>query len=329
MTSKQLVHKAIHFQSPERLPFDMPVSGPTDALRAKAFPVPGGKRKLDADGTHADHFGCRFAVLNNMTIGQPTRFPIQDLRNLDEYKFPDPMDEKRFQNIEQSVREAGDKYMYADIIWYTFFERMNFLHGAEATLRDLHLDRKRMLDLADRIVDYNIAVVKEVGRRFQGKVDAIAMADDWGTQTTTLIGLDLFRDFFLPRYRKLFAAVRDQGMDVWFHSCGYIMDFIPNLIDAGVQILNLQQPRIFNIRELGARFAGAVCFNVPVDIQATMPRGSRDQIRREAKELIDCLSTPKGGIVASEHPDYRGNGIDPIKGQWAYDAFRECDPFSK
>jgi hypothetical protein len=229
--------------------------------------------------------------------------------------------------IEEALRGCGDRYAACSILWFTFFERMHFLHGFSQTLEDLVLRRERLLDFADRVMDYNVAVVRELDRRFHGRIHGLALSDDWGSQSAPFIGERLFRDFFLPRYTRLFGAIRSAGMHVWFHSCGNVMEFIPSFIEAGVHALNLQQPRVFDLRELGKRFAGAVCFNVPVDIQAVMPYGDRERIRSEARELVRALATPAGGMVASEHPDYRGNGIDPRKGVWAYEAFREADPY--
>jgi len=224
--------------------------------------------------------------------------------------------------IGESLDGAGDKYVYTKVIWFTFFERMHFIRGFRETLEDLYLRRDYMEEFADRVMDYNIAVVDEVSRRWSGKIHGIAMSDNWGGQQSTIISPELFRSFFMPRYERLFATIKEHGMHVWLHSCGYVVDFLPLFIELGVDAINLQQPRIFNIEELGARFAGKLCFNVPVDIQATMPQGSRDEIRAEAKLLVDNLATDAGNIVASEHPDYQGNGIDPkrvyglTKGSW-------------
>ena len=155
------------------------------------------------------------------------------------------------------------------------------------------------------------------------------MGDDSGSQARTFISLELFRGFLLPHDRRLFAAIRAEGMDVWLHSCGQVVDFIPSFIAVDMQVLNLQQPRIFDLTELGREFAGSVCFNVPVDIQATMPAGTREDVRQEARELVRHLATEKGRFIANEHCDYGGNGTDPIKGIWAYRGFREADPYSK
>ncbi len=329
MTSRELVRRAITFEHPERLPFDMPVSGPSDVARARTGGSSDPRVRTGTDGHYVDHFGCEFAKLNERTMGQPTNFPLKDIRDLDDYRFPDPLDDARFATVEESLRGVEDKYVITYMIWFTFFERMHFIHGFRQTLEDLYTARSLMLDFADRIMDYQIAVVKELARRFPGGIQAVNMSDDWGSQSGTFISVDLFREFFLPRHKRFFGVIRDLGMDVWLHSCGQVMDFIPEFIDAGVQSLNLQQPRIFDLKELGKRFAGSVCFNVPVDIQATMPHGTREEIRQEAGELVRHLATEEGGFIASEHPDYRGNGIDPIKGAWAYEAFRDADPYRR
>jgi hypothetical protein len=251
--SKELVRSAIYFQGPERLPMDMYISGPSDVLHAHGGE---GSYRRTSDGGEAfdvDHFGCQFAVLNNKTMGQPTNFPIKDIKELDAYRFPDPRDEGRLGPIGTLIGDNREKYVSTSIIWFTFFERMHFLHGFTQTLEELFLEKDLMLEFADRIIEYNIAAVKELHRRYPGRVDGVSMSDDWGTQDSTVISLKLFREFFMPRYKRLFGAIRDCGMDVWLHSCGYVVEFIPSFIEMGVQVLNLQQPRIFDLAELESR----------------------------------------------------------------------------
>jgi len=327
MTGRECVARAIEFGFPERLPFDMFVSGQSDVFHAHPGKSSDPRQKNSDGSAYTDHFGCAFDVLNTRTMGQPCNFPLPDIRDLASYRFPDPLDEARLEPIGEALRDAGDMYVVSDLIWFTFFERMHFIHGFAQTLEDLYLQREHMEKLADWVTDYNVATVRELDRRHHGKIHGITMSDDWGSQSATFIGRELFDGFFIPRYKRLFSEIRRCGMHVWLHSCGMVADFIPSLMEAGVQVLNLQQPRIFDLAELGRRFAGSVCFNVPIDIQATMPSGSRDEIREEAAILIRHLSTERGGLIASEHPDYGGNGIDPVKGEWAYGAFQEADPY--
>ena len=326
MKSRDLVANAVHFNGPDRLPFDMFGSGPSDTFNVSPWKR---RQELVDDRYYVDPFGCVFDVLDKKTMGQPTKFPIKNRQDLENYEFPPALENGGDEVIEGQLTKAGDKYVKANVIWFTFFERMHFLHGFPETLEDLMLDTPFMLDLADRVIDYNIKTVREFAKRFNGRIHAVSMSDDWGNQTTTFISKKLFADFFSPRYRKLFRAIREEGMDVWLHSCGYVTEFIPMFIDDGVQVVNFQQPRIFDLAELGNKFAGSLCFNTPIDIQATMPRGDRQDIKDEAVELIRHLATEKGGFIANEHGDYVGNGIDPQMGPWAYQAFKEADPYTK
>ena len=329
MDSRERVKASLEFTGPDRIPFNMFVSGESDVHHARGG-YGSDPREDRSDPLHiVDHFGCAFARSSPLTMGQPTDHPMPDIRRLDAYRFPDPCSEARLAPIGGSLARAGDRYVTTSVIWYTFFERMHFIHGFRETLEDLYLNRDYMEEFADRVTDYNVAVVNEVARRWGDRIDGFRMSDDWGGQQTTLVSGEMFRSFFMPRYERLFGTIKDHGMHVWLHSCGNIIDFMPLFIEVGVDAVNLQQPRIFDIEEMGRRFAGKICFNVPVDIQNTMPHGPLEDIRAEAQLLVDNLATDAGGIVANEHPDYAGNGIDPIKGKWAYDAFLAADRFSK
>ena len=46
-----------------------------------------------------------------------------------------------------------------------------------------------------------------------------------------------------------------------------------------------------------------VCFEAIVDTQNTLPRGTHEEIRREARRLVDVYGTPRGGFIASDYND--------------------------
>ncbi len=211
MTGREVVKKSINFSRPDRIPFDMPVSGPSDVFNVLR---PRSRESIDPSGNiFIDHFGCQFEIIDNKTMGQATNFPIKDIKKLDEYPFPDPQDESLYSKLEHVLQKAGNNYVSVYFIWFTFFERMHFLHGFEQTLIDLYDEPSLIMELADKIIEYNITIIREIGQRFPGKVHGIAMSDDWGTQNSTLISPTLFKEFFLPRYKKLCGTIRDQGME--------------------------------------------------------------------------------------------------------------------
>lgn len=190
---------------------------------------------------------------------------------------------------------------------------------------DLLLEREKMEFLADRIVDFDIRLIRNISGRFPGRIHGLIFSDDWGTERAAFISRELFDDFFAPRYKKIFDACREAGWGVWMHSCGKINELIPSLIDCGVNSLNMLQPNTNGIEEIGRRFAGKVCFNTCCDIQTTLVHGNSDQIEQEAKKLLDTWGTAEGGFILSDYGDPEAIGCTEAKTRIMYEAFLRHD----
>ena len=207
-------------------------------------------------------------------------------------------------------------------IFMVLFERMHSLHGFENTLVDLYTDRPAMEALADRIVDVHLALVTEVSRRFPGRIHGWSMSDDWGTQQAAFISQELWMDFFLPRYKRIFDAMHAAGADVWVHSCGKVNEIIEGYIQAGVNLVNLQQPRALGIEEIGARYSGRIAFESLADIQATLPTGNRAAVDADVADLMQRWARPEGGFVFSDYGDDAAIGVkDPAIKAYMYESF--------
>ena len=104
------------------------------------------------------------------------------------------------------------------------------------------------------------------------------------------------------------------------HSCGKINNFVPYFIDLSIDVVNMQQPRTYGIRELGEQFAGKICFLTTADIQKTLPRGNLEEIRAEIRELIEHWSTPDGGFIVFNYGMGEAIGVSE---QATNEMFRE------
>jgi len=94
----------------------------------------------------------------------------------------------------------------------------------------------------------------------------------------------------------LFDRVRDAGRLIFFHSDGYILDIIGDLIDLGVNALNCQVA-CMGVRMLGEQFRRKVCFWGELDRQQQLPRGDPDGIRAAIRESVECFSAAEGGHI--------------------------------
>jgi len=319
MTSKEIVKRAIAFQRPSRLPVLLDALGVCDTAWV-------GLKQPDgyvAAGPGVDEWGCTWSHTEVPNMGQVTGNPLEDIRGLDRHPIPDYTDDSRYTDLPAALEqvELTGKYVVTGI-FMVLFERMHTLHGFENTLVDLYEDRPAMEALADRIVETHVTLVNEVARRFPGRIDGWNMSDDWGTQQAAFISMDLWMDFFFPRYKRIFDAMHAAGCDVWVHSCGKVNEIVEGYIQAGVNVLNLQQPRALGIADMGARYRGRIAFESLADIQATLPTGDPQRVEEDAKDLMTHWATPEGGFILGDYGDNASIGVrNPTIKRDMYHAF--------
>ena len=324
MSSYEVVRRAVEFQTPDRLPVRFDSLGLSDIHNVGWNQIGTG----DNSTLHSlDEWGCtweRSASTANM--GQVKGHPLANWGDLDRYRWPDPNDPAFYTGMEQRFAGSDGKYVMTSI-FMLLFERMHSLHGFENTLTDLILERERMEMLADRIVAFDLAIIANISSRFPGMIHGFNFTDDWGTQQALIIRPDLWQDFFKPRYTRLFAAMHTAGWHVWMHSCGKVNAILEDLIEAGVNVVNLQQPRALDIAAVGRQFRGRLCFESLCDIQHTLPFKSPPEIEEEARLLLQEWATPQGGFVLSDYGDGRAIGVPLETKKTMLQAFLQADPW--
>jgi uroporphyrinogen decarboxylase len=323
MSSYEVVKRAVHFEVPDRLPMRFASLGLNDTHGVRTNAIGTGDHALRET---YDEWGCKWVRSEVANMGQVRGHPLEDWGALATYRFPDPDDPAYYQEMEARFAGSEGKYVTTDI-FMLLFERMHSLRGMENVLVELHADRGRMEFLADRIVEFDLGVIRNIGARFPGRIHALTFTDDWGSELATFVSPRMWRDFFQPRYARIFDAAHAQGWDVWMHSCGKVNEVIEPLIEIGLDSINLQQPRVLGIEETGRQFAGRICFESLCDIQATLPFKGQDEIREEARLLLQHWATARGGFVLSDYGDGEAIGVPLWKKGVMLEAFREFDPY--
>ena len=269
MKSREIVKRAIEFRTPPRLPFFQHEvqSVPDDVC--DCWEMDRAKRGWFFNRVGEDDWGCGWAVTDAKNMGQVVHHPLEDWAKLSTYRPPNPRDPFYFERLEKEMSDAGDRYVVVTC-HFNLIERLHMLHGFSRTFEDLYLEPAKIEKTLDLILQFKVDLLDELDRRLGDRVDGLFLTDDWGTQEGTFISERLFEEFFLERYRRLVQAVHDHGWHFMLHSCGKINEFVPYFIEAGVDVLNMQQPRAYGIAEIGERFAGQACFLTTADIQATL-----------------------------------------------------------
>jgi len=319
MTSRELARRALEFRRPERLPMAYPSCGHTD-LVGVPYTAP---KTWKPSEPGQDEWGAVWEKSEVENMGQMKKHPIREWASLETYRFPDPDDDSRYEAIRSALEEFPDKFIsvLAETV-LTLWERYYSLRGFDQALTDLYLYPDKMHDLLERILDFHIGIMRNLGRRFGRRIDAFLVSDDWGTQHSTLIAVPMWRTFFKERYRRLTDAIHDAGMYAILHTDGRVNDLMADFIEAGFDGFNLHSPTVVGIEEIGSKFAGKTAFLPCIDIQNTYARGTPEDVRQEARMLLEHWGTREGGVIPVEY-GREAVGAPEENVRAAFEAFRE------
>ena len=245
-------------------------------------------------GRHKDEWGVVWETRIPGLLGQPVCHPLEnaELEEIKQYPVPDVDAIFDFESIKRYVRHCSHKYSigYGGCI----FERIHYLRGFEQTLKDIVFDRKELTLLIEKVFEFNMEVIK---RWLDVDVDGLYFWDDWGTQKTLMINPTKWRKYFKPYYRRMFDICKKAGKHIFFHSDGNILEIIPDLVEIGVNAINLQE-RLIGVDTLSERFGGRVCFLIDFDRQNLLSFGTPDELRDYLRYITETLGKFDGGIIA-------------------------------
>ena len=140
MPSEEVMRRAIEFERPDRLPLHLPALGCDDVHTVGWNQIGTGDHQFRET---LDEWGCTWARSEIDNMGQAKGHPLSDWSAWETFDWPDPNDPEFYEGMEARFEGAEGKYVTTGI-FMLLFERMHALHGFEATLTDLYLERKRI-----------------------------------------------------------------------------------------------------------------------------------------------------------------------------------------
>lgn len=296
MTSKERVERAVGFQQPDRVPYELPEPWGSDILNVSVDPDPGFKPSVEGE----DEWGCVWMKLpGDKTMGQVKVHPLEDYSKLESYRFPDFDLAERYGTARDVIgKNAGNKFVLAHLP-LNFNHRLAYLRGDIAAWTDLYDHPDELEALLDKMASMALVLVRHYA---QIGANGIISADDWGLQDRPVLPPKMFRQFFKPRYARVYHAAHRLGLLTFLHSCGHIMELLDDLIDAELDVIQMDQQENMGVENLGKKFGGRIAFWCPVDIQQTMIRGSVEDVSNYARRLMRVLGNYDGGFIGRCYP---------------------------
>ena len=222
------------------------------------------------------------------------------LADLEAYPWPE-FEEVDYGYLKPKVKEIQAKNL-AVFVWAecTIWETAWYLRKMEPLFVDMGDDDPMAAFLFDKIT--NLACFR--ARKFaEAGADILGLGDDIGMQSTPMMSTEMYRMWLKPRLAKVIAAAKSVKPDILisYHSCGYVLPFIGDLIEVGVDILNQVQPECMNFSEVHTKYGDRLSFNGTIGTQQLMPYGSPDQIRAEVRRNLEIAGRSGGLFCCPTH----------------------------
>ncbi len=183
--------------------------------------------------------------------------------------------------------------------WGTFLRRMdNFL-------MDIYTEEDQVRSLVEQLMDRHLATLEKVCESVGDIVDIVRFGDDLGMDTGMFMSREKYQSLFKPYHTKLNEYVHEHSsMKTLLHSCGSLYPIIPDLIEAGYDILNPVQTSAYQMdsavlkREFGKdiTFWGGGC-NTRTILNHATPKEVYEHCRR----MIDIFNRDGGYVFNQEH----------------------------
>jgi hypothetical protein len=333
MTSREIIQRIIHHDHPPRIGFDFLGNNPSDFLHVPAAVL------IKADGRETEKWGRNpvltervpdfpgelkltvmgdiFGRLNQKTHGECVKGALQDgWELLETLAFPS-VDEEKDREFEDSGWDKSDKYVLASMpvsIW----SPLRDMRRIDQALMDTILEPDYVNAFLEKITELAVKIIQ---RAHKNGAQAIIIYDDLGTQNELFFSPETFRTLFKPSYKKLADELHNRGMKFFMHSCGRVYKIVGELIDAGIDVFQFDQPELSGSKVWSEEFGKKAAFYCPVDIQKIMATGDEKTIKEGALNMVEEFKKCGGSLIAKDYPSWQDIAVKDEWAAWARQIF--------
>lgn len=262
------------------------------------------------EGDHAD--------AEDRSLNKPGFFEnVTDPAAVEDFPWPDPaacITPEACRNALDSVPD--EEYAVLGVVWAAHFQEACAAFGMEEAMIRMLTEPEMFQAVIDRINQFYLDACDIFFSAAEGRLHAVLIGNDFGTQRGLLLSCDMIRKHVLPGTRKLVEKGHEYGLKVIHHSCGSIHELIPDLIDIGCDVIHPIQALAAGMEaeKLAADFGDQVSFCGGVDAQQLLVNGSAEDVQKDV-ERIKALF-PTGLVVSPSHeailPDIAPENVEAL-----------------
>jgi len=197
------------------------------------------------------------------------------------------------------LRETSDKALIIGV-GCNLFEWGTFLRRMDNFLMDVYADPVNVERLLDALMEMHLNSLSKVCQYLGDVVDFVKFGDDLGMDSGPFMAPEFYRQLFKPRHKELCEFTKKNSKMIPFlHSCGSIYQLLPDLIEAGFEVINPVQTNCYQMdpAQLKKDFGNDVCFwGGGIDTRTVLNHGTPQEVRDQVRRRLDIFM-PGGGFV--------------------------------
>lgn len=225
----------------------------------------------------------------------------EDLEDLEFFEWPDPAKYIDPEECRRRVDMAPEGKVCLGMMWSAHFQDACASFGMETALMNMVAEPELYEAVNEKIMEFYLKANEIFYEATKHRLNAVLIGNDMGSQRGLMLSPEMVRKFIIPGCKRLVEQAHSYGLKVIYHSCGSIVDVIPDLIEAGVDIVHPIQALAAGMdpQNLKDKFEGQVSFCGGVDTQDLLVHGSPEEVQAKVKELRTLF--PTGLIISPSH----------------------------
>ena len=341
MTSKERVLAAFSHQEPDRVPVDYSANEEINVALRKHFcleqgdwegllralgvdfryvdsPYVGPALHDDVPGRRIDVWGIRRRWIEHDTGGywDYCDWPLREAtpQQVEAWPMPSPDDFDYSKVAEQCERHKDCCVVAGGAGWCDIVNKTGMLRTMEQVLVDLITDDPAGLRLIDRKHAITLEVMRRILRAGRGKIDALMIGEDLGTQRGPTMSLELFRRHIRPRMQEFVDLGSQFGIPVMIHSCGSSSWAFEDFIEMGIGVVDTLQPEAKDMAPayLKKRYGGRLSFHGMISTAGPLAYGSVADVVANVRQTLSVMMPGGGYALAPTHSIQSNSPVENV-----------------
>jgi uroporphyrinogen decarboxylase len=269
-------------------------------------------RPCTEPGFFYDEWGVKWREfdLGGVIYREAAESPLQNasLEDLELYPWwPDPRDPQRYAGVQDAAQKLYETTDYALIgcpAFNSVWERAYLLCGYARMLEGLVGEPEFVHAVFRKITDIVLIQLRQFLELAGSTLEVVKIGDDLGGQQNCLMSPTTYRQTIKPYHQEIFTCIHQNSpAKAFLHTCGSVVKMLPDLVDAGVEILNPVQvsAKGMDTANLKRDFGSKLTFWGAVDTQWVLPHGTQEDVKVEVNHRIQDLGPGGGYVVAPVH----------------------------